>query len=128
VDTSALVAIAFGEPDAQRLVAILHADPTPRISAANMLETYVVIDGRRGAQAATVIEESVTPIGLIIEPVTEAHVDIARNAYRRFGKGSGHPAQLNYGDCFAYSLARFLDEPLLFVGNDFSHTDITPAL
>ena len=128
MDTSALVAIAFGEPDAQRLVAILHADPTPRISAANMLETYVVIDGRRGAQAATVIEESVTPIGLIIEPVTEAHVDIARNAYRRFGKGSGHPAQLNYGDCFAYSLARFLDEPLLFVGNDFSHTDITPAL
>jgi ribonuclease VapC len=101
VDTSALVTIAFGEPDAERLIAILRADPAPRISAANMLETYVVIDGRRGAQAAAVIEESVTPIGLIIESVTEAQVDVARDAYRRYGKGSGHPARLNFGDCFA---------------------------
>lgn len=109
VDTSALISIAFGEPHAERLIELLRDDPSPRISAANMLETYVVIDGRRGAQAATVIEESVTPIGLIIEPVTEAQVNVAHDAYRRYGKGSGHPARLNFGDCFAYALARFLD-------------------
>ncbi len=128
VDTSALVAIAMGEPDAERLIAILHADPAPRISAANMLETYVVIDGRRGAQAAAVIAESVAPIGLIVEPVTEAQVDVARDAYRRYGKGSGHGAQLNFGDCFAYALATIRDEPLLFIGNDFAQTDIPPVV
>lgn len=127
VDTSALISIAFGEPDAERLVALLRVDPSPRISAANMLETYVVIDARRGTQAATIIDESVTPIGLIIEPVTEAQVHVAHDAYRRFGRGSGHPARLNFGDRFAYALASFLDEPLLYIGNDFAQTDIARA-
>ncbi len=65
---------------------------------------------------------------ILIEPVTEAQVRIARLAYRRYGKGSGHPARLNFGDCFAYALARDRNEPLLFVGNDFVHTDIKSAL
>ncbi len=65
---------------------------------------------------------------ILIEPVTEAQVRIARLAYRRYGKGSGHPARLNFGDCFAYALARDRNEPLLFVGNDFIHTDIKSAL
>ena len=65
---------------------------------------------------------------MVIEPVTEAHAHIAREAYRDFGRGSGHPARLNFGDCFAYALARALNEPLLFKGEDFTHTDITPAL
>lgn len=128
VDSSAIVAIAMGEPDARRLLTVLRDNPAPRISAANLLEAYMVIDRRRGSLAKGTIAEGVMPVGLIVESVTEAHVDIAREAFARYGKGSGHPARLNYGDCFAYALARFLDEPLLFIGNDFTHTDITPAL
>lgn len=128
VDSSAIVAIALEEPDAERLLTVLLADPSPRISAGNLLETYMVIDRRWGAQAPAVIERAVLPIELIVEPVTEDHVEFARDAWRRYGKGSGHPAQLNYGDCFAYALARERGEPLLFVGNDFARTDIVSVL
>lgn len=128
VDSSAIIAIAQDEPDADRLFRALHDHPGPRISAGNLLETYLVIDQRWGDEAPAVMERVLLPIGLVVEPVTEAQVSIARDAYRRFGKGTGHPAQLNYGDCFAYSLARMLDQPLLFVGNDFAQTDIKPAL
>ena len=127
VDTSAIVAVAMDEPDAERLLRLLHARQSPRISAGNMLETYLVIDQRWGEHAAAVIERVVIPIGLIVEPVTEAQVHVARDAYRRYGKGSGHPARLNYGDCFAYALAHERGEPLLFVGDDFTRTDIVPA-
>lgn len=127
VDSSALVAIALAQSEARELLATLIAGPSPRISAANLLETYLVID-RRGEQAKAALQEALTPIGIIVEPVIEAQIEIARDAWRKFGKGSGHPAQLNYGDCFAYSLARMLDQPLLFVGNDFAQTDIKPAL
>lgn len=127
VDSSALVAIALAQSEARELLATLLAGPSPRISAANMLETYLVID-RRGEQAKLALQQALTPIGIIVEPVIEAQIEIARDAWRKFGKGSGHPAQLNYGDCFAYSLARMLDQPLLFVGNDFAQTDIKPAL
>ncbi len=127
VDSSALVAIALAQSEARELLATLIAGPSPRISAANMLETYLVID-RRGEQAKLALQQALTPIGIIVEPVIEAQIEIARDAWRKFGKGSGHPAQLNYGDCFAYSLARMLDQPLLFVGNDFAQTDIKPAL
>lgn len=127
VDSSALVAIALAQTEARNLLAALISGPSPRISAANLLETYLVID-RRGEQAKATLQEAVTPIGIIVEPVTEVQVEIARDAWRRFGKGSGHPARLNYGDCFAYALARHLDEPLLFIGNDFAQTDIKQAL
>lgn len=128
VDSSVLVAIALKEANVRRLLTELRDAETLRISAANLLETYIVIDGRRGVHAAEVIEQSVTPLGLIIEPVTRDQVEIARDAYRRYGKGSGHPAQLNFGDCFAYALARFMGEPLLFVGNDFAQTDVVRVL
>ena len=128
VDSSAIVAIAQDEPGAERLYRMLVDHQSPRISAGNLLETYMVIDRRWEAQAPAVIKRVVLPLGLVIEPVTEAQVEIARDAYRRYGKGSKHPARLNYGDCFAYALARHMDEPLLFVGNDFSQTDIKQAL
>jgi ribonuclease VapC len=128
VDSSAIIAIAQDEPDAEHLFRTLYDQPSPRISAGNLLETYVVIDQRWGEQAPAVIERVLLPLGLIVEPVTGAQVEIARDAYRRYGKGSKHPARLNYGDCFAYALARERGEPLLFVGNDFAHTDISPAL
>ncbi len=127
VDSSALVAIALAQPEARDLLTALITASSPRISAANLLETYLVID-RRGEQAKAVLQEAVIPIGIIVESVTEAQVEIARDAWRRYGKGSGHPARLNYGDCFAYALARHMDEPLLFVGNDFAQTDIRQAL
>ena len=127
VDSSALVAIALAQPEARDLPTALITGQSPRISAANLLETYMVID-RRSEQARTALQEAVMPIGIIVEPVTEVQVEIARDAWRRYGKGSGHPARLNYGDCFAYALARHPDEPLLFIGNDFAHTNIARAL
>lgn len=127
VDTSALVAIALDEADADRFLSILMSAGSPRISAANLLETYLVIDRRRNARATALLDALLARVPLTVEPVTEAHVAIARDAFRRYGKGSGHGARLNYGDCFAYALARDRDEPLLFVGSDFARTDIGQA-
>jgi ribonuclease VapC len=128
VDSSAIVAIALNQPEAARVAPVLLADPAPRISAGNLLETYMVIDRRWGDEAAAVIARVVTRLELVVEPVTEAQVAIARDAWRRYGRGSGHPARLNYGDCFACALARERDEPLLFIGGDFTWTDIASAL
>ncbi len=102
--------------------------PARRISAANYLETAVVIDASRDPIASRRFDELVDVAELRVEPVTHDQARIARDAYRDFGKGSGHKAGLNFGDCFAYALAKSTGEALLFKGNDFSHTDITPAL
>jgi ribonuclease VapC len=88
----------------------------------------MVIDGSRDPVASRRLDDLLRAAGLAVEPVTEAQARIAREAYRDFGKGSGHPAQLNFGDCFAYALAKVTGEPLLFKGNDFSQTDIASAL
>jgi ribonuclease VapC len=87
-----------------------------------------VIESTRDPIASRRFDELVDVAGIIIEPVTERQAHLARAAYRDFGKGSGHPAQLNFGDCFAYALAKEMGEPLLFKGNDFSKTDITLAV
>ena len=99
-----------------------------RISAANWLETAVVIDASRDPVASRRFDELVQTAELHVEPVTRDQARIARDAYRDFGQGSGHQAGLNFGDCFAYALAKTAGEALLFKGNDFGHTDITPAL
>jgi ribonuclease VapC len=128
VDSSALVAIAEQEPGFENLLSVLAAGDVRRVSAANLLETWMVVD-RRGVQAATTLAERVLDrFGIEIVPVTLEQVEIAREAWRRYGRGSGHPARLNFGDCFAYALAKDLDEPLLFVGNDFAATDIVAAM
>ena len=98
------------------------------MSAAILLETAIVIDRQPDPRAAAKLDEIIEELGVTIEPVTAHQAGIARDAYRRFGKGRGHPARLNFGDCFAYALAKELDEPLLFVGQDFVHTDIRPVL
>jgi ribonuclease VapC len=127
VDTSAIVAITPGEPEADRCTDVMRRASERRISAGNLLEAYMVIDGAGKLELSEELEANITDLRLVIEPVTHEHVRIARGAFRRYGKGSGHPARLNYGDCFAYALARYLDEPLLFIGNDFAQTDIPQA-
>lgn len=124
VDTSALVAILRDEPEAADLALAIAEAHTRRISAANFLEACIVIDGSRDAIASRRLDEFVRLANLIIEPVSEAQARIAREAYRDFGKGSGHPAQLNFGDCFAYALTKATGERLLYKGQDFVHTDI----
>jgi ribonuclease VapC len=128
VDSSALVAILRQEADAANYAdAIDNADGC-RISAATFLETAVVVDGSRDPILSRRLDDLMTEAAITIEAVTEAQAHIARQAYRDYGRGSGHPAQLNFGDCFAYALARATGETLLFKGDDFRHTDIAPAL
>jgi ribonuclease VapC len=128
VDTSALVAILREETDAAVFVASIHAAERTRISAGTLLETAIVIDGNRNARLSRRLDNLIQRIGIVTEPVTEEQAHIARRAYQDYGKGSAHPARLNFGDCFAYALARVTGEPLLFKGDHFAHTDITPAL
>lgn len=128
VDASALLAIVRKESlSAVCFQALLDAK-FMRISAANYLEAALVVDGLRDSAASEELDELLGRFSVVIEPVTEAQVRIAREAHRRFGRGSGHPAKLNFGDCFAYALAKDLDEPLLFIGQDFVHTDIRRVL
>lgn len=106
----------------------MEAAPCRRMSAVNYVEAAVVIDGGRDPIASRRFDDFVRAADLIIEPATEAHARIAREAYRDFGRGSGHAAKLNFGDCFAYALAKTSGEPLLFKGADFSATDLSPAI
>ena len=128
IDTSALIAILRAEDDAGEMALAIERAPARRISAASHLETAVVIDASRDPIASRRFDELVDTAELHVEPVTHDQARIARDAYRDFGKGSGHKAGLNFGDCFAYALSKSTGEALLFKGNHFSHTDITPAL
>ncbi len=126
VDASAILAILRDEPEAVPYAEAIEKAATRRISAATFVEAAIVIDSTRDPIASRRFDELMRESGIVIEPVTEAHARIAREAYRDFGKGSGHPAQLNFGDCFAYALAKSSGEPLLYKGNDFSRTDLPP--
>ena len=128
IDSSALVAILFAEPDAGVFAAAIAAADTRRISAANYVETAVVIDGRRDPIASRRFDDFLQEAEIVIEPVDAAQARLAREAYRDFGRGSGHPARLNFGGCFAYALTRSSREALLFKGDDFVHTDVTSGL
>ena len=124
VDTSALIAILRDEPEARQFaIAIAEADRR-RISAANYLESAIVIDGSRDPIASRRFDDLLREAEIVIHPVTEEQARIAREAYRDFGRGSGHPARLNFGDCFAYALAMSTAEPLLYKGDNFLHAGI----
>ena len=127
INTSALVAILRNEPEAKDCAVAIERNRIRRVSAANFVETALVIDGSRDPIASRRFDDLVKEAQIAIEPVTEVQARIAREAYRDFGKGSGHHAKLNFGDCFAYALAKTTGEPLLFKGDDFVHTDIIPA-
>lgn len=124
VDTSALVAMLKGESDAARYSDALSRAGGARMSAATYVEIAAVIDGQGDPVLSGALDELLHTYGIRIEPLTEVQARHARAAYQRFGKGSGHPARLNLGDCFAYALARDLGESLLFKGKDFALTDI----
>lgn len=128
LDTSALIAILRAEPEAERLADAMAGALTLHLSAASYVEAAAVIDGSRDPVASRRFDELLDVMGVRIEPVTPAQARIAREAYRDFGRGSGHPARLNYGDCFAYALAKELGAPLLFKGDDFGHTDVEAAI
>jgi ribonuclease VapC len=128
IDSSALLAILRNEPEAERCARAMEKAAIRRISAANFLEAAIIIDASRDPIASRRFDDLLQEAAVAIEPVTEAQAKIARTAYRDFGKGSGHRARLNFGDCFAYALAKATREPLLFKGNDFWHTDIVAAL
>lgn len=128
IDTSALIAILRDEADAMACARAIEAAPSRRMSAVSFVEAAVVIDGSRDPVASRRFDELVATARLVVEPVTREQAQIAREAYRDFGKGSGHPARLNFGDCFAYALAKIANEPLLYKGEDFAQTDLMPAL
>ena len=127
IDTSALVAILRDEPEAKDCALAIERNRNRGVSAANFFEAALVIDGSHDPVASRRFDELVKEARIAIEPVTEAQARIAREAYRDFGKGSGHPAKLDFGDCFAYALAKTAGEPLLFKGDDFIHTDVISA-
>lgn len=127
VDTSALVAIMFREPERELFLRAIGTAAQCLISAGNHLETAIVLGQRRGSDAVKDLDTFIERAAIVTAEVSRAQIGLARAAYRSFGKGN-HPAALNFGDCFAYALAKDLDAPLLFKGNDFSQTDLRAAL
>lgn len=128
IDTSAVLAILRDEPEALQCAEAIAKATTRRISAANFLEAAIVTDASGDPIASRRLDDLLKVADILIEPVTAEQARLGREAYRDFGKGSGHPAQLNYGDCFAYALAKATGEPLLFKGDDFAQTDVMPAI
>ena len=128
VDSSALVALLLGEPESSLIATELTRSAANRISAGSYLEASIVIDSHRNPVASSHFDALLALHSVAVEPVTATQAVIARQAYRDFGRGSGHAARLNFGDCFAYALAKEFDETLLYKGDDFGHTDIRSAL
>lgn len=123
IDTSAIMALLLGEPPAERLIAAVETDPRRLVSAATVVEASLVMLGRYGEAGDPPLDRLLRSLGAEVVPVDEEQVALARDAALRYGRGRS-PASLNFGDCFSYALAVASDEPLLFVGDDFSKTDI----
>lgn len=126
IDTSAVVAILRDEPEAAALIERALSYARRVIAAPTWLEAAIVCEGKNAA-GSEFFDRVVGRLGLEVLPFTPDQASIARQAYRNYGKGRGSPARLSYGDCFAYALARHLGAPLLFKGDDFTHTDATIA-
>lgn len=126
VDTSALIAILLNESDADILSATLAASFPRIISTVSVLEASIVMESKKGEAGLALLDELLTAAQFEIAPFDDAQQRIAREAYRRYGKGR-HPAGLNFGDCCAYALTHTRNDTLLFKGNDFAQTDIAPT-
>lgn len=127
IDTSAVIAILLREPGSQGLVQAIRQESTA-ISAVAVLEASIVVRTRLARDGEAQLDELIALIGLEIVPFDVTQLLVAREAFVRYGRGSGSRAKLNFGDCCTYALAKTRDQPLLFVGNDFSHTDIVSAI
>jgi len=127
VDTSAVMAILFGEPETESFVRALADDPKKMISAFNALESAIVIEAKKGEAGGRELDLLLHRARIEIIALNGDQVELALTAWRKYGKGN-HPAGLNIGDCCAYALARYSGAPLLFKGNDFSQTDIRPVI
>lgn len=127
VDTSAIMSIILDEPEASAFMDALADDPSPLMAGGIWVELAAV--GTRGYQGRIFdkLENVMRAAGITIVPTTARQSEIAHRAYRRYGLGTGHPAKLNFGDCFSYALAKESNEPLLFKGDDFTHTDVARA-
>ncbi|MFP5234610.1 MAG: type II toxin-antitoxin system VapC family toxin [Acidobacteriota bacterium] len=128
VDSCALLAILKREPEYPQMRDALATATSAKMSAASYVESGIVTDRYRNALLSQRLDEVIAEFEIAIEPLTPEQARIARQAYRIYGKGSGHPANLNFGDCFSYALARDKREPILFKGDGFIHTDLRPAL
>jgi ribonuclease VapC len=128
VDSSAIVAMLRGEPEARAMFAALTDEASATVSAAGYLESAIVIDAKNSPVVSARLDTLLQRLNLEIAPVTASQAKIARQAYRDFGKGSGHPAKLNFGDCFAYALAMERGEPLLYKGDDFAHAGLAKVV
>lgn len=126
LDTSAVICILLREPEADRYIQAIVRDPVRLMSAFSVFEAAVVIEARRGRAGAHELDLLLKEAGVASVPFTAEHFDLARDAYRRFGKGN-HPAGLNLGDCASYALSRHSEQPLLFKGQDFEKTDVQRA-
>jgi len=127
LDSSPIVAILTGETDAELYIQAISRAARCRISAGNFIELSIVLESQFPVEVFRQCDALFRRVGIVIEPVTVEHAHLARQALHDFGKGR-HPAGLNFGDCFAYALAKQTGEPLLFKGNDFSQTDVVSAL
>lgn len=123
VDSSVFVAVLMAEPDADELSDVLETRSFA-VSAATLTESMIVLRGKGGEEKVRALDDLLREAAGLIVPLDEGQARLASDAYRRYGRGSGHPARLNYGDCFSYALAITRDEPLLFKGDDFIHTDV----
>ncbi len=128
IDASALVALRLGEPETADFVAAIAAAPHRALSASSYLETAIVMTGRLGAPAVQPLNRLLQELSIDVVPFTREQATLALAAYCRFGKGRGHLAGLNFGDCFSCAPAKLSDEPLSFEGRDFVHTDVAPAM
>lgn len=126
IDTSAIIAILFDERDAEYYSRAIAQAESCRVSAATFVEAAIVVESQTKGSGGRQLDAFFRTAGIVIEPVTEEHAQLARQAFVDYGKGR-HPAGLNYGDCFSYALAKATGEPLLFKGKDFAKTDLTAA-
>jgi ribonuclease VapC len=126
LDTSALIAILYDEPERVEFARLIYDAESCRISVASFVELSMVVESQIGPEAGRQVDMLFRRTGIVIEPVTVEHGHLARQAFLDYGKGR-HKAGLNFGDCFSYALSKATGEPLLFKGKDFSQTDIKPA-
>jgi ribonuclease VapC len=128
IDTSALIALLRAEPETTNFIGAIAAASKRLLSAPSYVETAMVIVARSGSQGQDALDRLIACLGIEVVAFTQEQAALAVTAYRQYGRGSGHPARLNFGDCFSYALAKLQGEPILFKGDDFVHTDLAAAV